>query len=156
MQGDEELLIELATLDEVEAYVPTAKDQDAGLTPPWTEVVLKVTRTDDGSLNPPWPLNVRMPLRRHDGELIIEVLDQVLHPNRGGGAASQMWEQMDMIVERIQRRVERQKSPRKDDVAKAKVLAWCIAVTANPAEPDVDWVREQAMERYEEAHPNAA
>lgn len=156
MQGDEELLAELATVDEASAYIPTAVDQDAGVVPAWAELILTVKRTDDGTLKPSWPLNARMPLRRHDGELIIEVLDQVLHPNRGGGAVEQMWDQMDLLVQRIQRRVERGKSPRKEDVIKAKVLSWCIAVVTNPMAPDVEAVKELAMERYEDEDPNTA
>lgn len=138
-----ELLEELATLDEVEAYVPTGKDHDAGAVPEWCELVMTVKRGGD------WPLRASMPLRRHDGELIIEVLDSVLHPNRGGGAADMLWRDLDAVVDRIQRRVERGLDPRKADVIEARVLSTALAYVQSPYEPDVDLIKDLAMQRYE-------
>lgn len=138
-----ELLEELATLDEVEAYIPTSKDHAAGATPEWCELVLHVKRDDD------WPLRVSAPLRRHDGELIIEVLDSVLHPNRGGGAADMIWRELDRVVDRIQRRVERDLEPRKADVAEARAYSMALAFVQSPYEPDVDLIKDIAMQRYE-------
>jgi hypothetical protein len=112
-------------------------------------LVLEVKRTDDGELNPSWPLNVRMPLRRHDGELIIEVLHQVLHPNAGGVANDMIWTELDEVVDRIQARVQKGKEPLKRDVGQALGLATTLAIIENPYAYDVDSIREAAMERWE-------
>lgn len=139
-----ELLEELSTLDDVTAYVPTCKDQDAGMVPAWCELVLTVKRVGGE-----FPLNMTLPLRRHDGELIIEVLHQVLHPAAGGAVTDGMWADLDAVVDRIQRRIEKGKDPLKRDVGEALGLATGIARMINPYDPDIDEVREVAMERYE-------
>jgi len=146
-------LIELGTLDEATAWVPGDGDHTTGITPPWCELVLEVTRTDDGSLNPSWPLNIRAPLRRHDGELIIQVLHETLHPSSGGSVVDMLFMELDDIVDRIQRRVTRGKEPFKADVGMARGLALSIAITLNPRSYDVDAVREIAMERWSARNP---
>ncbi len=150
MPSDAELLAELATLDEAEAWIPTSTDHEQDVTPPWTEVVLEVRRFDDGSLTPAWPLNVRMPLRRHDAELIIQVLHDVLHPSSGGQVTVMLWSELDAVVDRIQKRVERGKAPRLRDVGRAQGLTRAIAIMRNPFAYDEDEVRDEAMERWEE------
>lgn len=141
---DDELLIELASVDEVEAYIPTCKDQDSGMVPHWCELVLSVKR-EEGD----FPLNTRLPLRRHDGELIVEVLHSALHPNAGNNAGDMIWRELDKVVDRIQRRVEKGKEPLKADVGRAQGLVCSLAILTNPYDPDEEAVRDAAMERYE-------
>lgn len=151
LAGDVELLEELATLDEVEAVIPTAVEHDMSIVPPWCELLLSIKRVDDGSLTPAWPINTRLPLRRHDGELIIQVLHEVLHPktDRELGAVANIWWELDMVVDRIQKRVERGREPMKVDKGLALGLAVALAYLIDPREVDVDEVRAQAMRRYE-------
>lgn len=146
MTTDAELLIDLATLDEVEARIPTGTDHDHDITPQWCELVLKLKRSGD------WPINQGLPLRRHDGELIIEVLSDVLRPDRPSSASSGIWDELDTVVDSIQRRIARGKPPLKADVGQALGLATALAYIANPANPDVDEIRAEAMERWEERH----
>ena len=153
MTDDADLLAELATVDEVEAYLPTNADHVAQAVPAWCELVLSVKRFDDGTLKPSHPLNVRMPLRRHDGELIIEVLQGALHPDANKFAVEAMWAALDDVVDRLQRRVNKGKEPLKSDRGEALGLATAIALLSNPIEPDVDEVRSVAMERWEIRHP---
>lgn len=148
MSDDADLLVELATLDEVQAWVPTNADHVSGVTPPWCELVLEIRRTDDESLITAWPINERLPLRRHDGELIIQVINDVLHPDRVS-AVDGIWDELDAVVASIQRRVERDREPLRRDVGIAYGLALALAVLANPDDPDVDAVRAEAMQRYE-------
>jgi hypothetical protein len=143
MLDDAELLEELATVDEAQAWIPTNRDHVEAVTPPWCELVLEIKREAD------WPLNVRMPLRRHDGELIIERLHRALHPGSGGAVKEMLWMELDDVVDRIQRRVERGKEPLKRDVGQAQGLALAIAILDNPYGYDVDAVRAEAMDRYE-------
>lgn len=144
MPTDADLLIELASLDEIEAYVPTATEHDLGAVPSWCELVVKMKRTTTD-----YPLSTTLPLRRHDGELIATVINDVLHPDRPTSASAAIWEGLDDVVDRIQRRVGRGKDPLKADVGQAFGLAMALACIANPADPDVDAVRADAMERWE-------
>jgi hypothetical protein len=152
MTDDAELLAELATVDEVEAYIPTGADHDNSITPPWCELVLSVTRLDDGTLKPAWPLNTRMPLRRHDGELIMQVLWDALHPARPMGAVEQMYMELDRVYDKIMKRVNKGKEPLAAHKYEALGIAKGIALMVNPVEPDVDEVRAVAVERYEARH----
>src|SRR5690349_15754071 len=123
-----ELLEPLATLDSVEAWSPTSGDHLHDITPQWCELVLQVKRD-------------------HDGELIIEVLTQVLRPDAHRNAAEAIWDELDTVVERIQRRIDRGKDPMRADVGQALGLATALAAIDNPLDPDVDEVRGVAMER---------
>ena len=150
LPDDAELLAELATLDEAGARIPTSREVDAGQVPPWCELVLHVRR--DGRIEDRPIHTGDMYLRRHDGELIIEVLDQVLRPNHSMSYTDQIWSALDDAVERIQRRVAKGKAPRPDDVGEARGLAIALAAMTNPREPNVDEVREVAMTRFDIRH----
>lgn len=147
-----DLLAELASLDEVSAWVPTAANHAAGITPQWCELVLEITRTSDDDLAPAWPIKQRLPLRRHDGELIIQVLHDVLHPEYPTQAGDAIWAELDAVVERIQRVVNKGKSPSKSLVGQALGLATALAIIERPLEPDVDDIRAVAMTRYAIRH----
>lgn len=150
-----DLLVELATIDEVSAHIPTGADHDAGIVPPWCELVLNVKREAEPFSDGPgeYPINTgSLTLRRHDGELIIEVLQSVLHPAHVSSAVAQVWDELDTVYAKIMRRVERDKEPLKKDVAMALGLATALAIMLDPIEPDVDEVRGLAVERYEATH----
>lgn len=142
-----ELLQQLATLDEVSVTALGSMDGDLGHTPQWAEILVEITRTDDGTLKPAWPLHSVMPLRRHDGELIIEALNEVLHPHRAG-AQEAIWDELDVVVVRIQRRVERDKAPRPKDAGQALGLATALSMMTGR---DLEDVKDEAMQRYEES-----
>lgn len=150
------LLAEIASLDEVSAWVPTGKDHDSGITPQWAELVLEVKRDVDSDTAPDFPLNTSMPLRRHDGELIIQCLYEVLHPHAGGSIRQMIWAELDDVVDRIQKRVAKGKEPMKADKGMALGLATAIAIMTNPYAYDVDAIREEAMERWEARQGRAA
>lgn len=141
--NDADLLIELASIDEIEAHIPTNREHVQEAVPSWCDLVLKVRRHGE------WPITLAAPLRRHDGELISQVLKDVLHPKHNAGAEAGMWHELDAVVDRIQARVERGKEPKKRDLGQALGLATAIALVNNPVEPDVDDVRATAMERWE-------
>lgn len=148
MPTDAELLLELATLDEVEAEVPTASEHTAGIVPGWCELRLKIKRTD----TPDWPLNLDIPLRRHDGELICQVIHDVLHPEHTSSSGEAIWDAMDAAVERIMKRRVKGKDPKPQDLGEALGLATAIAYLNNPMEPNVDDVRWAATERWNIRH----
>jgi hypothetical protein len=154
MEDDADLLAEIATLDEVSAWIPTGADHDYGITPQWCELVLEIKREADDDEDGPgaWPFNTRLALRRHDGELISSVLGEVLHPTRNRMAIEAIWDELDEVVERIQRRVAKGKEPMRRDVGHALGLATALAIIDRPHDPDVDEVRAVAVERYELRH----
>lgn len=143
-----QMLAELATLDDVTAWIPTDKDHVAEAVPSWCELVLEVKREADGGGPGEWPLNYRVPLRRHDGELIIEVLDEVLHPARAAGPADKLWLLLDDCIDRIMKRVNKDKSPHDEDKGEAVGLTKALAVLVMPYSPDEEAIKEIAMDRY--------
>ena len=147
LPSDAELLSELATLDNVEAWIPTDTDHQQGITPAWCEVVLKVNRSSAQVTN--WPLSWTATLTRHDAELIIAVLHQVLHPTSGGTVADMLRRELDEVVDRIQARVDRGKDPLKKDVGLAQGLTRSIAIMVSPYAYDEDEIKAEAMARYE-------
>lgn len=148
MSEDADLLIELCSVDEVEARIPTAMEQDSGVYPPWSEVILTIKRSATGAEDS-WPVNITLPLRRHDAELLLVVLGDVMDRNGHRSSIEQMWGDLDEVVDRIQARIERGKDPLKRDVGQALGIATSLAYLGNPAEPDVDAVRAEAMDRYD-------
>lgn len=62
-----------------------------------------------------------------------------------------LWDEMDVVTDRLMSDVEADQESDPDDVGGARMLAWCIAVFQNPYLPNVDSVREMAMARWEEA-----
>ena len=144
MANDEELLTELATLDEAAAYIPTGVDHDAGVVPTWCELVLELRRSDTE-----FPLNSRLPLRRHDGELIMEVLYSVLHPMGDRSVTKMLENELDEVIKRL---MEGTSESRKVDRGMAAGLTRALAILTNPLAYDEDAVRDAAMERYEARH----
>jgi hypothetical protein len=138
-----DLLEELATLDEVEAILPDDMDHTREAVPKWCELVLRVKRIGE------YPIGISMPLRRHDGELIMQVLHDVLHPARESSSGKQIWREFDDAVDRIQARVLRGKDPRPADVGEARAYATALAILGRPMDPDPDAVRDVAMVRWE-------
>lgn len=142
LPDDSELLAELATLDEVSARIPTSTEHDQQVVPAWCELILDLKREEN-------PVRASMNLRRHDGELIIEVLDEVLHPQRNMRGVDAIWDALDAAVDRIQARVAKGKSPKPADVGEARGLATALAMYTSPRSPDVDGVRGEAMDRWD-------
>lgn len=141
-------LLVLSSLDEATAWIPTDVDHVAEYVPRWCELVLEIKRSQDGTPAGEWPLSQRIPLRRHDGEMIIEVLDDVLHPTRAAGPADKLWLALDDVIERIMGRVNKDKSPRDEDKGEAVGLTKALAVLVSPFNPDEDAIKDIAMERY--------
>lgn len=139
MTGDAELLSVLARFDEVEAITLGDGDHMAGFADPKSEIRLSLT--EGGK-------TVSMDLTRHDSELIIEVLWSVLHPNEHRNSPVQrLWAELDDVMDFLMDEDE----PEPEDKARAKALALSIALISQPwaEEPDVDSVRAEAVERWE-------
>ena len=147
-----ELLAELSSLHEVTAWVPSNADHVVGKTPPWCELVLEIHRPSNEEAAPGFPLRERLPLRRHDGELIAQVLHDVLRPEAPVMASDMIWADLDALVERIQKVVNKGKVPSKSLVGQALGLATALAYLDRPYDPDVDEVRATAMTRYAIRH----
>lgn len=137
MTSDRELLQELA---EIEVIATGASDHVDGSVPQWCELVLDLT--DDGGTK-------RIHLRRHDGELIIEALHEVLHPNtHKSSPVARLWEELDDTMDFLRA----DDDPEEEDRVRARTLAFAIALMTQPyaEEPDIAAVREEAVRRWEE------
>lgn len=149
----EELLRPLATLDDVSVWVPGDGDHTAEIVPPWCELVLELKR-ESKPIKPnkkrpsDMPISSRFALRRHDGELIIEVLDDVLHPNRAGTLADTLWRELDIVIDKMMARVDKGKTISDHHRGLAEGLGKAIALMTMPFDPDEDAVKDIAMERY--------
>lgn len=133
---DKSLLLELSRFDEVEACTIGSEDEmdDAR-----AELVLDLTTGGHTR---------RIELTRHDGEVIIEVLHSVLHPNTHKSSPVQrLWAELDDVMDFLMDVDE----PEPEDRARARALAEAIAMISQPwsEEPDVDAIRAEAVERWE-------
>lgn len=145
MPRTSELLAELSSFDDLQAWVPRDDQQRDGVVPMWTEVVLEASRTGGD-----FPVNIRVPLRRHDGEAIIATLHEALHPRGAGTITDTLWLELDDVVDKIQKRVKKKRPPKPEHVGVARGLATAIAIMVSPYAYDVDAIREQAMDRWAE------
>lgn len=132
-----DLLRELSTIEECEAETVTDAQQRVGEAPEWAEISLKLVR--DGKTLTLW-------LRRHDGELIIEVLHEVLHPNAGGSIRSAIWSELDAAYGQLK---EAGNGSDRELRGYARGLAQALAHLENPYAPSLDAVRTTAQERWE-------
>lgn len=85
-------LLQLGTLQECSARVPTAQEHDREEVPPWCELVLNVQRDNKILVHY---------LRRHDGEAIIEVLKNALNPHAGKTIQQGIWGDLDEVYASI-------------------------------------------------------
>jgi hypothetical protein len=65
-----------------------------------------------------------------------------------------IWREMMVVTDRLIGISEAGEEPDPDDVGAARSLAWVLAVMQNPYLPNVDSVREQVMERWENENAN--
>lgn len=125
---------------DVEAFTPTDMDSvdiDAVM-PAWCELV--VTVTEEGKQP------VRQWLTRAAGELLIDVTGDALHPWSGGSIRDTIWQQLDEVTMRLMDGM-----PEPDDKGRAQGLAMALAIFRNPYDPPLDAIRDEAVERYEDA-----
>ena len=137
--SDKDLLIPLSRFDEVEAATVSDVDQLNGTVSDSDELVLDLIR--EGRTQ-------RIALTRHDAEVIIEVLHSVLHPNAHRSSPVQrLWGELDDVMDFL---VDVD-DPEPEDRARAKALATAIALISQPwsEEPNIDAIRDEAMDRWE-------
>jgi hypothetical protein len=133
------MLRTMTRIESVEATEVGDADQVLGTVPEWCELVLDFEAQGQKR---------RAHLTRHDGELIIEVLHSVLHPNTHKNSPVQrLWAELDDVMDYLVDVDE----PEPEDKVRARALAEAIALIAQPyaEEPDIDAVRAEAMERWE-------
>lgn len=139
LPNDSAYLREISELEECEVVPITDADHVAQIVPPWAEINLHLKRESRGQER-------NIFLRRSDGELIIECLREVLHPD-SQGLLEKLWAEMDGQFEKL-------KAIGKTDPALAAQQGHClglakaIAMVINPYDPDVDAVRAECVERW--------
>ena len=127
---------------EIEASIPDANDRSL---PNWSDLTLVVTQAGgDGIQDVDW----RLDLTRPAGEAIIEALHGALHPWAGRSIIEHLWEALDEAMEPL---LDGDGEPTDTQRGYARGLATALAVMYNPLAPNVDDVRETAIERWEMA-----
>jgi hypothetical protein len=129
-----DLLRQLSTMDSCEAWTVTDAEHVAEEVPDWAEIVLSIERNGK---------ELQHFFRRHDGELVMEVLREVLHPNAGRSILQALWEDLDALMDEIM-----SNPPDPDTKGQARGLALAIARMQKPYNPSLDAVRKEARERW--------
>jgi hypothetical protein len=125
---------------EVSAFVPGDADAMNGKASPWCDLILDVEQEGSGKR--------RMELTRAAGEAIIDAIHETIHPWAGKSSADTAWRELDFIMARLM-----DGEAADEDRGRAQGLAYGLACMMNPFAPDVDLIREQALERYESHAP---
>jgi hypothetical protein len=128
------------------ARIPTDKEHTREEVPPWSDLVLEFTfmpwksnAWTTGGSNP----HATLHLTRAAGESIIDALHNALHPHAGRSILAVLWEDLDRLTSEL---MVGEEDTDKRGIARG--LAWAIAVMQNPANPNIDAVRDEAVERY--------
>jgi hypothetical protein len=138
---DAVLLREIAELEECEVITVTDVDHVSQQVPPWAEIILKLNRAGGQTR--------KIMLRRTDGELIIECLREVLHPD-SQGVLSGLWDELDAQFGKL-KEIPKSHEDYPAQSGHCLGLAKAIARVVNPYDPDLDAVRAKALERWYEA-----
>jgi hypothetical protein len=122
---------------EIEAAIPDGDDRSV---PAWSDLTLIIER--DG----PPAYSQRLDLTRAAGEAIVEALHGALHPWAGMSIIDHIWAALDDEIDTL----KSSKTAGEWNKGRALGLAQALALMYNPIEPNVDAVRETAMERWED------
>ena len=122
---------------EIEASIPDANDRSL---PNWSDLTLTIARS------PYLHQREMLHLTRPAGEAIIEALHGALHPWAGRSIIDHLWEALDEAMEPL---LDGDGEPTDTQRGYARGLATALAVMYNPLAPNVDAVRETAIERWE-------
>lgn len=123
---------------EVTASIPAEDDYRKGNAERWSEVVLEISR--DGNTTH------RLDLTRSAGEAVIATLGDVLHRWAGKSIIDHIWEELDVTMDELMGG----NYPDSEDRGYARGLATALAYMYNPINPDVEQIRADAVERWEE------
>jgi hypothetical protein len=118
---------------EIEAAIPDANDRSV---PAWSDLTLTMNMA--GQHAHQWDLT------RAAGEAIVEALHAALHPWAGMSIIEHIWAYLDEVMDELM------VAPTEAMKGQALGLAIALAYLYNPIEPNVDAVRETAMERWED------
>lgn len=121
----------------IEARIPEESDARNELCAEWAEVILSI---DNGEDDPG-----EVDLTRSAGEAIIQVLGDVLHRWAGKSILESISDELDATMDSLM-----DGEPDEEERGYARGLATAIAFLYNPINPDVDQVRADAVERWEE------
>lgn len=134
---------------DVPNYIIDAYEADADA-PDWSDIVVDIQgdTTDDTT----W-----LPLTAGQAEELRAALDHELRLRHGPSILDNLWASLDDLTARLMTGM-RDGEPMDDDeqVAtryRAEGIAWSLAMMINPGQPNLDDIRETAMERYDSAHP---
>lgn len=124
---------------EVTAFIPTDRQQRHGEIPDWSDLVVDVEREGSGRRE-------RLHLTRAAGEVLLDTVNTALHPRAGGSIRQMLWDDLDALMDIIMDDDE----PDDPEIrGKAAGVARALALITTPYDPDIDAIREEAVERWE-------
>lgn len=126
----------------IEARIPEDVDMRKGTAPDWCD--LQVIVENDHAPGAKQRLNLTRPA----GELLIAAVGEVLHPWAGMSIIEHIWAELDDVMDGLM--TGREASAEAKGTALG--LATALALMYNPVDPNVDAIREEAMERWDSAH----
>jgi hypothetical protein len=130
----------------IEARIPTEVELRKGAVPGWSDLTLDVIQDSSDS-----PNKVRVHLTRIAGEAVCEAIREVLHPWAGKSIIEHIWDELDDTMDGLMDGSGAGAEPK----GIALGLATALALMYNPLDPNVDAVREEAMERWDLRHGDA-
>jgi hypothetical protein len=124
---------------EISARIPEESDARNDLCADWAELILTIGSDKEE------PFEVD--LTRAAGEAILETVGDVLHRWAGLSIRDHLWQELDATMDGLMGGTA---DP--DDKGYAQGLAMAIAYMYNPINPDIEQVRADAVERWEDRH----
>lgn len=123
--------------------------QERGEVPMWSDltVQVKILSQPDGWVKMEDDDTVTLCVTRGAGEAIIDSIYEVLHPYAGRSIAHMMEQRLDEVVERLM-----SKKAEPGDKELARGMAMIIAIIHAPLNPNWEYIRDMAVERYHNTH----
>ena len=123
----------------IEARIPDDVEMRRGV-PDWCDLIISVQH-EDGAAH-------QIPMTRVAGELLIDVVGQTLHDWAGMSIIERIWAELDEVMDGLMDGSDAGEAAK----GSALGLATALATMYNPLNPNVDAIREQAVDRWTERH----
>jgi hypothetical protein len=123
----------------IEARIPDEVESRRGVAD-WCDLIITV-EPEDGARH-------QIQMTRTAGELLIRTVGEVLHPWAGKSIIEHIWDELDDVMDGLMDGSDAGDAAR----GSALGLASALATMYNPIAPNVDAVREQAVDRWTERH----
>ncbi len=129
----------------IEARIPDEVESRQGV-PDWCELMVHIGPAVEEDASIVMPHNLY--LTRAAGELLSRTIGDVLHPWAGKSIIEHIWDDLDDVMDGLMDGSDAGEAAK----GSALGLAAALARMYNPTTPNVDAIREEAMDRWTERH----